>query len=249
MKVTREGLKITRIANCDVYVGAGIKTPWGRLFGGQTVAQSLHAACDTVPDNFPVHSLHTYFILAGDSEKEILFEVERTRDGGSFKTRATVAKQDNKTICHTHSSFHKQEYGLSYQVNMLDLLKSKGLNGLPNPREFANKPNEDVSDSILRHTVAQGKDWKVSYVKTASEGLIQKGNWKENCSMLTFISDTGMVNAMRLPHGEKPWSLSVSLDHMIHFHRPLDILVEEWMVLIYETRVSTAARGLSQCLC
>mmetsp|Transcript_11056 Transcript_11056/g.20442 ORF Transcript_11056/g.20442 Transcript_11056/m.20442 type:complete len:96 (+) Transcript_11056:1-288(+) len=67
--------------------------------------------------------------------------------------------------------------------------------------------------------------------------------------MLTFISDTGMVNAMRLPHGEKPWSLSVSLDHMIHFHRPLDILVEEWMVLIYETRVSTAARGLSQCLC
>jgi acyl-CoA thioesterase-2 len=68
-------LNVKRIANCDVFHSQGIKTDFERLYGGQTVAQSLLSASLTVPDDTPVHSLHTYFILAGDCNKEILFEV------------------------------------------------------------------------------------------------------------------------------------------------------------------------------
>jgi acyl-CoA thioesterase len=35
------------------------------VFGGQVVAQSVNAALKTVPETYSVHSLHSYFVLAG----------------------------------------------------------------------------------------------------------------------------------------------------------------------------------------
>ena len=81
-------LALTNIANCDVFTGHGIPTSWGRLYGGQAVAQSLMAAQATVPDAaLFVHSLHGFFILAGNPAIPILYDVERVRDGASFATR------------------------------------------------------------------------------------------------------------------------------------------------------------------
>ena len=51
----------------DTYVGIGPSYPWGGLYGGQIVAQSLRAAAATVEPEFQVHSLHAYFIRTGDS--------------------------------------------------------------------------------------------------------------------------------------------------------------------------------------
>ena len=39
------------------------QAPWGRVFGGQVLGQSLHAAYQTVPEDRIAHSLHGYFIL------------------------------------------------------------------------------------------------------------------------------------------------------------------------------------------
>lgn len=79
MDISLHALSIQNIANCDVYVGQGIPTPWQRLFGGQTLGQSVMAAAQTVEDNYLIHSLHSYFILSGDSNKQILFTVSRDR--------------------------------------------------------------------------------------------------------------------------------------------------------------------------
>jgi len=54
------------------YVGGNYKTPWGRVFGGQVLGQSLHAAYQTVPEDRLAHSMHGYFILAGDEMEEAL---------------------------------------------------------------------------------------------------------------------------------------------------------------------------------
>lgn len=40
------------------------------VFGGVVIAQSLMAAAHTVPDNFHVHSMHCYFIMAVRFGKE-----------------------------------------------------------------------------------------------------------------------------------------------------------------------------------
>src|SRR5215468_12268256 len=57
-----------------------------RIYGGQVIAQSLLAAYETVEDR-TLHSLHCYFIRPGDPTIPIIFEVDRSRDGGSFTTR------------------------------------------------------------------------------------------------------------------------------------------------------------------
>ncbi|KAF5017137.1 hypothetical protein F66182_10974, partial [Fusarium sp. NRRL 66182] len=43
------------------------------IYGGAVIAQCLSAAQRTVPENFFVHSMHCYFVLAGDSEIPIVY--------------------------------------------------------------------------------------------------------------------------------------------------------------------------------
>ena len=74
----------------DRFTGHSLNNGWRRLFGGQALAQSLVAAQRTVPER-AAHSLHAYFLLAGDPKEPIRFEVERLRDGKSFSTRRVVA--------------------------------------------------------------------------------------------------------------------------------------------------------------
>ena len=63
------------------YLGSNYMTPWKRVFGGQVLGQSLHAAYQTVPQNRIAHSMHGYFILTGDIEQPIEYEVDIVRDG------------------------------------------------------------------------------------------------------------------------------------------------------------------------
>src|SRR6476646_3219071 len=68
------------------------------VFGGQVLGQALSAAQATVDDDRAVHSLHAYFLRAGDIEHPIVYNVDRTRDGGSFSVRRVTAIQHGKPI-------------------------------------------------------------------------------------------------------------------------------------------------------
>ncbi|OOF95472.1 hypothetical protein ASPCADRAFT_49833 [Aspergillus carbonarius ITEM 5010] len=81
------------------------------IYGGAAIAQSLAAAMRTVPADFAVHSMHCYFLLAGDSEIPILYHVERVRDGRSFITRTVQAKQRGRPIFTTTLSFSRANSG------------------------------------------------------------------------------------------------------------------------------------------
>ena len=73
----------------------------GRLFGGQVLAQALSAAYATVSDRDPAvgaHSVHAYFLRAGDAARPVLYEVDRIRDGRSFVTRRVAAIQRGEAI-------------------------------------------------------------------------------------------------------------------------------------------------------
>jgi acyl-CoA thioesterase-2 len=71
----------------NLFRGARGNEGWQRVYGGQVLGQALMAAARTVDPSRPVHSLHGYFLLAGDPSLTIIFDVERIRDGGSFTTR------------------------------------------------------------------------------------------------------------------------------------------------------------------
>ena len=65
-----------------------------RLFGGLVAAQAVMAAQYTVVD-FPMHSLHAYFLRPGRAEKDIVFHVTAIKDGKNFRSRRVEAWQGN----------------------------------------------------------------------------------------------------------------------------------------------------------
>src|SRR5436305_10599313 len=104
----------------NLFRGRSPQVGWQRVFGGQVIGQALVAACRTV-DNIaerPPHSMHAYFLLAGDPKVPIIYEVDRIRDGKSFTTRRVVAIQHGQAIFTLMVSFHNDEDGLTHQAPM-----------------------------------------------------------------------------------------------------------------------------------
>ena len=88
------------------------------VFGGQVLGQALAAAQETVDPVREAHSLHAYFLRAGDIEAPIVYSVERTRDGGTFSSRRVVAIQHGQPILNGSISFQVPEQGVEHQTSM-----------------------------------------------------------------------------------------------------------------------------------
>ncbi|KAI4207835.1 MAG: hypothetical protein LQ346_000338 [Caloplaca aetnensis] len=86
------------------------------VYGGAVIAQCLSAAQQSIPSPstsnghavFLIHSMHCYFVLAGDAAIPIVYYVERVRDGKSFITRTVQARQKGKCIFTTTLSFVRE---------------------------------------------------------------------------------------------------------------------------------------------
>src|SRR3989475_1468077 len=104
----------------NLFRGRSPQVGWQRVFGGQVIGQALVAACRTVADvsGRPPHSLHAYFLLAGDTKVPIVYEVDRIRDGRSFTTRRVVAIQHGQAIFSMSVSFHADEPSFTHQAKM-----------------------------------------------------------------------------------------------------------------------------------
>ena len=87
--------------------GESMYFPTGRVYGGQVIAQSVIAASKTVgPSRLP-HSVHGYFIAAGDIRQDLLFDVENLRDGRSFSARRVNVTQAEGSILTAIASFQE----------------------------------------------------------------------------------------------------------------------------------------------
>ena len=110
----------------DFFLGQTPDYEWGRVYGGQVVAQGLRAATLTVSAPHRLHSVHAYFVLGGSPNVPVLYEVDRLRDGRSFSTRRVVARQASGAILNLDASFQRDEPDLDIQETGLP-------QGLPDP--------------------------------------------------------------------------------------------------------------------
>jgi len=78
---------------------------FGRVFGGQMIAQAMAAASATVDDK-PPHSLHAYFVKSGDPDHPLDVAVDRVRDGRSMAARRVTVEQGGETLLIAMVSFH-----------------------------------------------------------------------------------------------------------------------------------------------
>ncbi len=123
----------------NLFRGRSPAVGWQRVFGGQVIGQALVAACRTVEGRTP-HSLHAYFLLPGDPQIPIVYEVERLRDGRSFTTRRVLAIQKGEAIFSMSVSFQVPEDGYEHQMPMP---------AVPMPEQLPDR--EEMNRSVLPH--------------------------------------------------------------------------------------------------
>ncbi|MDX5450574.1 MAG: thioesterase family protein, partial [Actinomycetes bacterium] len=109
----------------NLFRGTQPDTLLQRVFGGQVAAQALVAGARTVEPDREVHSLHSYFLLPGDTAVPIVYDVERIRDGRSFSTRRIVARQHGRAIYFMTASFQVPEDGFEHQDVMPEVPSPK----------------------------------------------------------------------------------------------------------------------------
>ncbi|MBR9847692.1 MAG: acyl-CoA thioesterase II, partial [Algicola sp.] len=100
-------LELLNLKSVDVNVVQGYNKTVGspNVLGGQVLAQAINAASQTITNNRVLHSMHAYFLEAGNLELPIIYNVALVRDGGSFSVRRVTADQNGKTIFILSASF------------------------------------------------------------------------------------------------------------------------------------------------
>lgn len=242
------------------------RPPMGRgVFGGQTIALSIHAALKTCTNpGLHVHSLHGYFLLAGDAERNLILSVKKVRDGSSFATRDVAARQRGATIFQALVQFHKTEpsRGLEFShpmpvVPLPETLRSERaiqedfLSNAKMPEHLRNELQK-ILDQPARvdMRVVRSKESREPirrYWLRCLGRLSDEPNVHLSC--LAYMSDMGLLSAAFMPWGGteklRP-NMMVSLDHSMWFHSR-NFRADEW--LLFDTQCTNAggARVLINC--
>ena len=242
------------------FEGQNYKTAWDRVFGGQVLGQSLHAAYQTVPKDRIAHSMHGYFILGGDINIPIDYHVDTIRDGRSFTTRRVVAFQNGKAIFNMAASFHINEKGESHQINMPNVLTPDLL--LTDIQQAERLQHKDP-ERFLRIMKAHPQIFefkpvdKAIYLQTQNSAPFAH-IWfriKEKIQVdlsfqhqiLAFASDYSLLLTATLPHRENLNNSKMyyaSLDHALWFHR--EYKIDDWLLYVIESPSASNARGFSR---
>ncbi len=240
----------------DIFTGPSHWMPSGRVFGGQVLAQAIRAASLTVPEGRTIHSMHGYFVRAGDSELPITFGVDRTRDGRSFTTRRVQAYQHGEPILTMLSSFQEHDPGLDHQAQMPDDLPDP--ESIPTLEELFSAPGLEVARRTLvesafdiRHVpspiylsvegprVAHQAVWMRSFGTMPDDPDLHR-------AALAYASDYTILEPIFRRHGvpfATPGVKIASLDHAMWWHR--FARVDDWLLYVQESPSATGGRGLS----
>lgn len=237
--------------------GQSPQTTWQRVFGGQVVGQALVAAERTVDPARAPHSLHAYFLRAGDTQVPITYEVENLRDGGSFSSRRVTALQKGRAIYAMIVNFHKSETGLEYARPMPqvsppeELLSDQELHRrfqdrLPErarQRYLAFRPIEFRPVRPLQFVGLEKCENRQTWLRAAAP--LGDDPRLHRC-VLAYASDMTLLDSALAVHGRNvfdPAIQAASLDHAIWFHRPFR--ADDWLLYDQQTINTGNARGLA----
>jgi acyl-CoA thioesterase II len=218
------------------FLGAGPVLGWGRIYGGQVVAQALRAACMTVDSPQQPHSLHAYFVRAGNEHQPVLYEVERVRDGRTFSTRQVVAYQAGGAILNLIASFHAAEDGPDVQDVRVP-------EAVPAPDDVAAEPTDLFLDRRIALRSDAHEPYALGWIRVTDD--LGDDPVLHACA-LAYLSDEFILGAALLPHPDAPdWDrlFTASLDHALWFHRP--VRADDWLLFELHGAGVADARGLA----
>lgn len=240
----------------NLFRGPRASEGWQRVYGGLVLAQALVSAALTVDQRRPIHSLHGYFLLAGDPEREIIYDVERIRDGGSFTTRRVRAVQHGRAIFSMSASFHRSEPGFEHQSPMPVVPPPEEL---PNVRDLMEAATADLPEAMRAYwrrerpidvRIVDASRYTSRDPKPAKQEIWLKANGRlrdDPCihqAVLAYASDFTLLDTALVAHGKLLFDADVqlaSLDHAMWFHRPFR--ADEWLLYTQDSPSASGARA------
>ncbi len=233
----------------------------GTVFGGQALAQSLVAARRTVDDDSrAAHSMHGYFILPGDVDAPIVYEVDRLRDGSSFTTRRIVAIQHGRAIFNMAASFQTPEGGAAHQAD--DMPDVPGPEALPRELELVRAMEDRIPEEVRSfYTRERPIEFRpvdpvdpfvpeakppAHHVWLRARGALPDDRLTHQ-GVLAYASDYGLLSTALRPHGlsfVQPDLQLASLDHALWFHRP--VRADNWLLYAMDSPSAAGARGFTR---
>ena len=241
------------------YLATSPNEGWQRVYGGQVIGQALVAASRTVSPNRSAHSLHGYFLRAGDTTIPILYKVDRIRDGKSFTTRRVVAVQRGQAIFTMSISFQVDEGGLSHQF---DMPKVPAPDSLPTEdelrREQAKSWPKEFQESFSGSSAIQVKPVDPVDLLNPEPAQAMQRCWMRcgealpddpriHQCVLAYLSDWSLLDTASRPHAVSFMQDNVqvaSLDHAMWFHRPFR--ADEWLLYDQDSPSASGARGFNR---
>ena len=262
MKTTQELIDLITLKKLEDNLFEGKSSFMGspNVFGGQVVSQALHAAYQTVPSDRFCHSLHSYFILPGDLEQPIQYDVANLRDGGSFSTRVVTAKQNNVPIFVMASSFQLKQEGYEHQEKMPIVTPPEELMSW---NDVAEQFGSVLPKSIMRFVSAERPlDFKpVEFVnpfekkdyENFSNVWLTFNEVPDNLplpiihQLIAYSSDYNLLSTAIKPHASKAHfgnTQMASLDHSIWFDRTPNL--HDWILVNVESPSANDTRGFTR---
>lgn len=258
-KVLTELVSLLQLEKIEdgIYRGQSQDIGFKALFGGQVMGQAVAAAIETVEPDRLIHSLHSYFLRAGDSNKPVVYEVENLRDGKSFNARRIKAIQNGKAIFYMTASFQVAEVGFEHQDVMPDV---PAPDLLPSYNDFILENQKYIPESVRGKFLAERPVelrpiQKYNWVKPEKSPALHQMWIKANGSlpddpnihacMLAYCSDFQFLTTSLMPHGASYWTPNfqmASIDHAMWFHRPFR--VDEWLLYSTDSPSACGGRGL-----
>lgn len=250
-------LRLERL-ELDLFRGESRDPGHHRVFGGQVLGQALTAACATV-EHRSVHSLHAYFLRAGDPDHPIVYEVDRSRDGRSFTSRRVVAIQHGEQIFHMSASFQVEEEGIDRQSEMPQVTQADSLPDMSVVIEELKKKAPDRPTPFLVH--ARPFEFRPAELPDPLGAVPKEPRMKiwfravdrlpddetlHRC-LLAYASDYYLLGTAvldeRLTIGRQNLQMA-SVDHAMWFHRP--VRVDEWLLYVLDSPSASSSRGFAR---
>lgn len=229
---------------------------FGRIFGGQLLAQAIYAACATV-DQYAPHSLHAYFLQTGDSGRQVEIEVEHVRDGRSMATRQVRVAQGGRTLLTALASFHRNPSEPELRSGHVDVPPPEEMPLLQHWVHHVPPPMRRNAQTWI--DVPPALEMRIAEPTTFLGGRQTSGprsHWMRmpraitdkpalHTAILAYASDYLMLD-MALRSHPQPADYgsiaAVSLDHAIWLHRPVQF--DQWHLYTQETAAITGHRAM-----
>lgn len=263
-------LQTLRLDQVDENTFRGGSLPWRphRVYGGQVLAQALLAAGATVDPARSPHSIHGYFLRAGEPAEPITLAVERMRDGSSFSARRTHAIQYGRPILSMISSFQEDQPGIEHAVPMPSVPGPEDVPSVlemfgsddPRVRAFLSTAAFDlrhVTGALFGDEQRSPDDHQAVWMRARApiedatldlpldQGGATASSAVVHAALLVFACDQIVLEPVLRRHALSwltPGLKVASLDHAMWWHRPAR--ADEWLLYVQESPSAQGARGL-----